>query len=128
VRDHRHEPALVHTQKTPPTGVISVASSTNESYWAVGGAAQIRGVNKKGKDFFKFKTNLTETIHNVRVCDLQVSPSPRGKCGWVGAAACSIKSTDYGLRCRLDPRTSRCLEHALDRFAFVTKSTGGSQN
>jgi len=35
----------------------------------------VRGVNKKGKDFFKFKTNLTETIHNVRVCDLQVRPS-----------------------------------------------------
>lgn len=33
---------------------------------------QIRGTNKKGKDFFKFRSNLTEVIRNVRVFELQI--------------------------------------------------------
>ena len=28
---------------------------------------EVRGVNRKGKEFFKFTTNLTETIRNIHV-------------------------------------------------------------
>ena len=51
--------------------------------WQVFAASgqMIRGVNKKGKDFFKLVTNLTEPIRNMRVEDTKI---------WTGGARQSI--------------------------------------
>ena len=53
--------------------------------WQVFAASgqMIRGVNKKGKDFFKLVTNLTEPIRNMRVEDTKI---------WTGGASQSSQS------------------------------------
>ena len=41
---------------------------------------QIRGINRKGKEFFKVVTNLTETIRNIYVEETKIWTSTRECC------------------------------------------------
>mmetsp|Transcript_38791 Transcript_38791/g.74315 ORF Transcript_38791/g.74315 Transcript_38791/m.74315 type:complete len:719 (+) Transcript_38791:332-2488(+) len=68
---------LATTFKTLPTGVaveaveLGTGQQQKDKVFVASGQT-IRGTNKKGKDFFKFRSNLTEVIRNVRVFELQI--------------------------------------------------------
>lgn len=40
--------------------------------YALHAALQIRGLTKKGKEFYRFTTNLTEQLRTLHVCDSSV--------------------------------------------------------
>ena len=62
--------SLVFKTATGPDPIASLtlgAGKGQEDKIFVASGATVRGVNKKGKEFFKFSTNLTEPIKDVRV-------------------------------------------------------------
>lgn len=62
--------SLVFRSATGPDPIASLTLGSGkgqEDKIFVASGATVRGVNKKGKEFFKFSTNLTEPIRDVRV-------------------------------------------------------------